>query len=476
MARDPLVTAAAGAWPLSNPWPASLLGLLTNLLALAVHRTLGEPMHGWLPALVAFGLLAGGFAVSVYFQSQPLPDRRRFPLLLLLLGLGFLSLVWLLVVDLPHLPRGTRLVLGGFSMAWVAAGGVALHQRLWDRPASCNLEATVVLAAAGLTLLLGSSALPAAWDSVQLLLQVAAAVTLAVLIVLRLPQGLRRFAFSLLVLFHFGGILAAVSSVPPNPWISNQLWTRVYRPYLEFMYLNNAYHFYSPDPGPASLVWFRVQYEDGTYRWLKVPNREDFPLAINYQRRLSLTESLNQLAPPLPLSPQQIHYRTVEVANQTGIPPHPEMAMHLQYREPSWFSRRMLETYARHVMRTLPHEHDPSIKPTSVKIYRIMHNIPTPRDIQVNRGRLDDETSYIAFYQGEYDKDGRLLDPNDKLLWWVIPIIRVPKSNVLPPGFGTPEYKPNPDDFEIKDFVRIHAGDVRPSRTPPLPDVPGPQS
>ena len=26
------------------------------------------------------------------------------------------------------------------------------------------------------------------------------------------------------------------------------------------MYLNNAYHFYSPDPGPATYVWFRIFY------------------------------------------------------------------------------------------------------------------------------------------------------------------------------------------------------------------------
>src|SRR5262249_51727018 len=30
----------------------------------------------------------------------------------------------------------------------------------------------------------------------------------------------------------------------PSPWLSTQIWTRIYRPYLEFLYLNNAYHFY----------------------------------------------------------------------------------------------------------------------------------------------------------------------------------------------------------------------------------------
>ena len=45
---------------------------------------------------------------------------------------------------------------------------------------------------------------------------------------------------------------------PPNgdaPFVSEQIWHRVARPYLQLTVLNNGYHFYAPEPGPAALVW-----------------------------------------------------------------------------------------------------------------------------------------------------------------------------------------------------------------------------
>src|SRR5438045_224861 len=87
-------------------------------------------------------------------------------------------------------------------------------------------------------------------------------VLLAVLVLL--PRPARRVVLSLLLLVHFAGILTAVTAVDPQggsaPWVSRQLFARVYRPYLGFMYLSNAYHFYSPNPGPPTLLWFRIQY------------------------------------------------------------------------------------------------------------------------------------------------------------------------------------------------------------------------
>ncbi len=32
-----------------------------------------------------------------------------------------------------------------------------------------------------------------------------------------------------------------------------------YNPYLHFLYMRNAYHFYSPHPGPASVLVFYMQ-------------------------------------------------------------------------------------------------------------------------------------------------------------------------------------------------------------------------
>ena len=43
-----------------------------------------------------------------------------------------------------------------------------------------------------------------------------------------------------------------------------QAFNRVYNPYLQFIYQRNAYHFYSPDPGPASVLVFLLKTETGT--------------------------------------------------------------------------------------------------------------------------------------------------------------------------------------------------------------------
>src|SRR6266545_3101057 len=71
-----------------------------------------------------------------------------------------------------------------------------------------------------------------------------------------------------LLVVHFGGILIAVTASPPGPWVAMQLWARFYHPYLEFMHLNNAYRFYSPEPFPSTQLWFRVEYKQTEKRAL----------------------------------------------------------------------------------------------------------------------------------------------------------------------------------------------------------------
>jgi hypothetical protein len=313
-----------------------------------------------------------------------------------------------------------------------------------------------VIALGGMCAVLGSTAVPRdSWDTMRLLLQVLGLFAALCAVLMLLPRVARRVAVSVLILWHFGGILTAVTSVPPQPWLSTTLWTHVYRPYLEFMYLNNAYHFYSPNPGPATLLWFSVNYADGSSRWVKLPNRDEYPLAVEYQRRLSLTESTNQMVQASPVIPQGILDRRQLAAVRYDIPPHPELPATFQYREPVTFSKKMIESYARRVARTSPHLQDPSQPVTSVKVYRVVHQIPLPRDL-AERG-MDDETAYLPYYQGEFTPDGKLINPQDPLLSWLIPILRVPKENPNFTGLGTPDFRFNPNDFEVKNYLEIHA-------------------
>lgn len=320
------------------------------------------------------------------------------------------------------------------------------------------------------------ASLPNSWDSVQLFFGVAGAACLIGVIWTRLP---RRAAQSLVLLgiaYHFAAILSAVTSPPPTPWITDQYWARVARPYVQFAYMNNAYQFYSPDPGPACQVWACIEYkiEDPDapkdYDWVYVVNRkQDYidPLGLSYYRRLSITENLTQSAPAGFTPGGQEEYAKVvarrDLAARKGIP-RTFPIDNVEYRVPNHLiSRQVLPSYARHMIHALAR---PGKEVKSIKIYRVVH---TTISLQLFRG-FDpstgetipgtspyDPTLYLPFFQGEYDSNGRLKDSTEEMLYWYVPILRYQK---LPSeGLKSPEYR-----FEnyYKDYVSKHAGCPRP--------------
>jgi len=298
------------------------------------------------------------------------------------------------------------------------------------------------------------------WDSARALVAVLTAIAgLAALLVV-LPRVLRRIVISVLVLFHFGGIVTAVTSIPPNPWLSNMAWTYVYRPYLEFFYLGNAYHFYSPDPGPGTQIWFYVQFEDGKIVDYMVADPQECPLALEYQRRISVTESVNQRA-NLPFSETTLRLR-VSAGQIDGIPLYPDLLPANQYRPITpWYSKRMLESYVRYVAGKVRHPVNPDKKITGIKAYLAIHRIPDPLEI----AKQVDTTSkwmYAPYYLGDHDAEGTLKDPNDPYLYWLIPILKEPipvqKVNA---GMFNQQFRPlGPGGFEgqdrIANFLDVH--------------------
>src|SRR5207253_9502571 len=77
------------------------------------------------------------------------------------------------------------------------------------------------------------------------------------------------------------------------------------------MHLGNASHLSAPEPGPASYLWFRVEYEDDRkdlhWRWVKVPDVDErtgkprYPVALQYQRMLAMTEQSTRADPSPPM-------------------------------------------------------------------------------------------------------------------------------------------------------------------------------
>jgi hypothetical protein len=272
-----------------------------------------------------------------------------------------------------------------------------------------------------------SEPLPKDWDSARMVVGVLTLIATVAALLMLFPRTFRRIVVSILVVVHFGGIVTCTMTVPPCPWLANVAWMYFYRPYVELAYLTNAYHFYAPNPGPAALLWFYVRYEDGSSEWFKIPTVGEPPLKMEYLRRISLAEYANQLAQTAPGAKTK---RRVQAGVRDNIPALSGVSEALQYREPNSWSKIVIESYAR---RMHYHPPNPAKKVASVKIYRVMHDIPLPKQLADNKDP-EDPTFYGIYYVGEYDAEGKLLDPDNPYLYWLIPASKPGVEEETVPG------------------------------------------
>jgi hypothetical protein len=389
------------------------------------------------------------------------PFRNPWPPLALGLAGSALAALWFLVWRRPAAP----LVFVGLL---ATGGAVAI------RPKSAVLA---LAALSGLFAWIGLSNDPTVggmdWDSARLLVIVLTGIAALAAVLVSLPQVVRRIAVSLIILFHFGGMICQATSISPCPWLSLLLQAYVYRPYVEFLYLTNAYHFYAPEPGPGSMIWFYVRFEDGQGTWYKMPLREDYPTAMEYTRRLSFCEGINQTIPPGLIPDRVINNRRIAGANEQ-IPMHPMVPVPQQYRKPYPLSKQNLESYARYIARTVKHPDAPEQKVATVKIYRVQHNILHPRELEAGI-KPDSRATYYPFFQGEFTPDGKLINPDDPFLYWLIPIVTAPGPDprFSTHGIGRQRRQENEPEFVI-DYLEHHARLVSPNRRqPPADAIPG---
>ncbi len=315
-------------WIMANPWAWTLLGLCLSLAAWGMVLVLGQLAPTGLRVVGIFlGLASAGAGVAIRLNSSrpafldQLGAGIRQGVVLgltLLFAVIVVALTILLVLGFFEVnPVGLR--LNGLIILWfivcpmsVAAMIACLKRAGPKRAISVGEESAALLTLAAVASFCGCWALlqsdnPLAWDSLRLFLAVLSMVALVAVPLVLVSQAVRRLVVSGLIVLHFGGICTAVVSAPPSPWLVQQIWGRVYQPYLEFMYLNNAYHFYAPEPGPASYLWFRMFYEDADEKlwahWLKIPDIDEKGLAQEHSgaripRMLAVTENV---APTDPL-------------------------------------------------------------------------------------------------------------------------------------------------------------------------------
>jgi uncharacterized membrane protein YphA (DoxX/SURF4 family) len=291
------------------------------------------------------------------------------------------------------------------------------------------------------------------WDSARMVLALLGIADAAGIILVLLPMAARKVAVSLLVLLHFSSIFVSVVSVPPPnspaPWLAVQAWTYFFRPYSSIMYLNNAYHFYSPEPGPATLAWFYVRYSDDSGRWIKLPSRKDSPVPLHFQRLLALTESINVINHSTPPNYNELASarRLAGKLFDPEIPLPFEAAPTVAYQPPEEYSRIMIAAYSRYVARNWPHPDDnPEATVKTVKAYRLVHqiiNAPT----MVQGASPDDPTWDLAYFMGEFNPQGDMLDPTDPFLYFWLPIRREMVT-------GGPDEQPKE---ELRNYLEEHA-------------------
>jgi hypothetical protein len=382
----------------------------------------------------------------------------------MLTGLGAIAGAWLLGTAPEDSAPGLRALLIAFGMLAMGTS-LALHlpSASWDAAGRRGSARLWLLALAGT--IVARLALDPDQDSIAVLFRALTLISGVVAFLTLLPTVWRRLGISLLIVFHFIGLCTAIVIVPAPeghpPWLAWQLWTRVYHPWLTFTALDN------PQPlgrSPTVLLWFRVEFADGASRWLRLPDPGVSRNQVERRRWAGLAEAVSKTVPLAPMHEEEM-IRLREEAGKAHNPPIPmgSIPPAEQYREPVVQAKLLLASYARYVARNTEHPLGRPSPVTGVKIYRVEYHSPPAQHFAEGREPLD-PTLYTAFYQGLYSPQGQLTP--DPFLYWLIPIVRVPKDQIgptspIPGAVKTDPRKLDPwtPDGRIINYVNIHAGD-----------------
>jgi hypothetical protein len=489
MASAELPRTAGRDWVLANPWWWMGLGLGCCYLAWLWILVLGQDYPAGRFTLLTIGLLSAAAAVVLRlkltqpsFLSVVSPSRRSQILMMLALLLGALALAVSILLVLAFMrPDSIPWSWGPLLVCWVVVAPMtqiaavqSFRRSRLGEPLSQREEGAVLLLLAGLACYGATRALydpedVLYMDTIRLFLSVLTLTALAAAPLVLVPQDVRRKVISLLIVLHFAGIATTTLTATANsPRALKQLWDRIYRPYLQFFYITNAYHIYAPEPGPNSYMWFRILFVDAqgreVGRWLKIPELDDtahhgHPTGLTYiryscimhhgapQESFPATAFYDLDGRPAKFYDNRLK-RVPDKKNEKSageelqIPWNPQYTYpEQQFHRPGSDAQAVLRSFARHVLR---YAEMPGCRVKGVKIYHVTHSFLTP---EVYRSDLAaepwDPHTYWAVYLGEYDSDGRLRDPDDPFLYWMIPTIR-----------KTPQR-----DSIFECYIRRHAGD-----------------
>ncbi|HEX4132573.1 MAG TPA: hypothetical protein VHZ24_21250 [Pirellulales bacterium] len=175
---------------------------------------------------------------------------------------------------------------------------------------------------------------------------------------------------TLAIVWHLAGVLVGPISLPPSI-LGSAAQRYLFRRYNELMYLDHAYKFFAPDPGPSHLIRYDIEMADGSHTTGVFPNLADEWPRLFYHRYFMLSERLAN-GPPDADTP---------------------MTADWTHRPVTRWEHGLAQSYANHL---LAHYHG-----RSVTLSLVQHMLISPE--QVKEGdKLDDPRSYITRPLGTY--------------------------------------------------------------------------
>jgi hypothetical protein len=202
-----------------------------------------------------------------------------------------------------------------------------------------------------------------------------------------------RWMASISAMLHFFGIFLAVvgssSSMvfPPPPLVNSIYESPPAQTYVTGIFMNNAYRFYAPEPGPTTVVWCILKYDDDKSMWYELPRRSRFPTRAAYQRHLSVSMLLDNDSRSLQLP--------------SNFPPALAQGP---------ISELVLSSYIRHLGKTQAKHPLTGSALSRIGIYRVQHFTPTGDEIRHQQRHMTDLVYYQPWYMGTFDLHGRRSD------------------------------------------------------------------
>jgi hypothetical protein len=112
-------------------------------------------------------------------------------------------------------------------------------------------------------------------------------------------------------------------------------------------------------------------------------------------------------------------------------------------------ARMFLASYARHVASRYGSGR-PGVGVKSIKAYLTQHRLLDQSQYANEKVDPYDKATYLPFFVGEYDANGSLINPFDPMLYWIVPILKLPKYD---PQTGSPL----PNQYDYKNYMVPHA-------------------